>query len=392
MSWKRAIGLIVGLLLSTGLTWNAIIDGQSHSPDWPNPPTEDALGEAAREGRLDEDTEISRGLTVSKSVIVGDHHPGRIVSPADLPSLHDLDAAEAPTTGRTTEISSVEGGGVDDSPTEDPSTGSEPAIGAIGRPVSMADHPRRFRDCAECPEMAVLPPAVFVMGDVDGLGDADERPARSVHIQTAFAIGVYEVTFAQWDQCVTERGCRFRPGDNGWGRGSRPVVGINQSDAREFARWLSERTGKTYRLPSEAEWEYAARANVQGSFGAIASTELLCLHANGADRSTDYQWRNRDCSDGFGRMTAPVGSFAPNSFGLHDTIGNAWEWVADCWHESYRDAPGDGSTWFEACDADKYMLRGGAFSVDVAKLRLTYRYAFADQRMPFFGVRVAREM
>ena len=168
-------------------------------------------------------------------------------------------------------------------------------------------------------------------------------------IGQSFALSKFEVTFAQWDACVVDGGCNgYRPDDLGWERGSRPVIQVSWEDAQTYVSWLSRSTGENYRLPSESEWEYAARA---GS-------------------TTQYNWgndigRNRANCDGCGsqwnQRTAPVGSFAANAFGLHDMHGNVYEWVQDCWNLSYAGAPTDGRAWVHG-DCEIRVVRGGSWS------------------------------
>jgi formylglycine-generating enzyme required for sulfatase activity len=238
--------------------------------------------------------------------------------------------------------------------------------------------------------MVVIPAGRFRMGDLTGKGDVDEGPVRVVTLAAPLAVGRTEVTFEEWDACVTDGACVHRPNDMGWGRGAQPVVNVSYSDALSFVAWLARKTGKPYRLLSEAEWEYAARAGTAGDYVAEASSKDLCRFANGAGAESAYDWRNRSCADGYADRPAPVGSFAANGFGLFDMTGNVWEWTADCWHASYTDAPSDGRSWTAGCEGPNRVLRGGAFSVDAAKLRVSYRYSFPDRRMPFFGLRVAR--
>jgi formylglycine-generating enzyme required for sulfatase activity len=230
------------------------------------------------------------------------------------------------------------------------------------------------------------------MGSNAGASDGDERPVHRVAIAYRLAVGRTEVTFDEWDACISDGGCSYRPGDMGWGRGARPVINIGSGDIAAYLTWLQRKTGKRYRLLSEAEWEYAARAGSRSEYDFGADRAELCRHGNGADQATDYSWRNQACADGYAKLTAPVRSFAPNAWGLYDMIGNVWEWTSDCWHESYAGAPGDGSAWTTACAKPDRILRGGAFSVDPDKLRASYRYSFGTERMPFFGFRVARVM
>ncbi len=196
-------------------------------------------------------------------------------------------------------------------------------------------------------EMVDIPAGRFRMGDLSGEGRDYEKPVHSVTVPP-FKLGKYEVTFAQWDACVADGGCNGHSPDNeGWGRGNRPVINVSWDDVQSFITWLNSRTGGNYRLPSEAEWEYAARA---GS-------------------TTKYSWgddifgRNRancaECGDSY-EFTAPVGSFPANAWGLHDMHGNVFEWVQDCWNDSYRGAPGDGSAW-ESGDCGLRVGRGGAW-------------------------------
>ncbi|MCY4531299.1 MAG: formylglycine-generating enzyme family protein [Gammaproteobacteria bacterium] len=231
------------------------------------------------------------------------------------------------------------------------------------------------------PEMMVIPPGRFLMGCVSGMNcRSDEKPIHEVSIVQSFALSKFEVTFAQWDTCVVDGGCNgYRPDDLGWERGSRPVVRVSWEDAQTYVSWLSRSTGENYRLPSESEWEYAARA---GS-------------------TTQYNWgndisRNRancnGCGSQWNRQTAPVGSFTANAFGLHDMHGNVFEWVQDCGNLSYAGAPTDGSAWVHG-NCDIRVLRGGSWSGSSRPLRAAYRFGLtADYRSFEFGFRVARTL
>ncbi|HDN27968.1 MAG TPA: TIR domain-containing protein, partial [Thioploca sp.] len=181
------------------------------------------------------------------------------------------------------------------------------------------------------PEMIWLPAGKFRMGDVQGGGERSENSRHQVSVQR-FAIGRYEVTFEEYDRFAEAMGIE-KPGDNGWGRGKRPVINVSWQNANAYVAWLSEQTGKLYRLPSEAEWEYAARAG----------TETIYWWGNQIGRL----WANcRDCGSLWsGQKTAPVGSFVPNPFALYDTVGNVGEWVADRWHHNYEGTPSDSSVW-----------------------------------------------
>ncbi|HVZ98847.1 MAG TPA: SUMF1/EgtB/PvdO family nonheme iron enzyme [Caulobacterales bacterium] len=233
-----------------------------------------------------------------------------------------------------------------------------------------------FRDCADCPEMVVAPGGLFTMGSpATEFGRAeDEGPTREVSI-APFAVGKYEVTFAEWDACVTDGGCNgFSPSDRGWGRANRPVVGVSWADAQAFVRWLNLKSGSTqYRLLTEAEWEYAARAGSQTAyaFGDQLTPQQATFHV---------------------ARTTEEGAHQANAFGLYDLHGNAAEWVEDCYAASYNLAPVDG-TAVEADRCRARVYRGGGYSDASAKLRAAARRSAApDLRQPSVGFRVARTM
>ena len=211
----------------------------------------------------------------------------------------------------------------------------------------------------------------------NSLSGADMGPEHEVQVGP-FAIGAYEVTFAQYDRFVRATGRRF-PDDFGWGRGDRPVVGVSWSDADAYADWLTRQTGKRYRLPSEAEWEYAARAGGRGSYWwgfGMEPGRAVCFDCG-------TQWDNRS--------TAPVGSFAASTFGLYDTAGNAQEWVADCYAPSYAGAPTDGRPRLDG-DCAFRVARGGAYNKPSASMRAYARAKLApESRLNMLGFRVARE-
>ena len=255
----------------------------------------------------------------------------------------------------------------------------------------------RFRDDLASggrgPLMVVLPAGSYRMGSPwheEGRHD-DEGPMRDVTIPAPFAMGVHEVTFEEWDACVAAGGCGgYRPGDEGWGRGCRPVMNVSWDDAQSYVEWLSAETGGSYRLPSESEWEYAARAGTTTARHWGESASAQCRHANGADASTDFGWAT-DCDDGHSR-TAPAGSFASNGFGLYDALGNVWEWTADCWNGSYAGAPSDGSAW-ETGDCAERVLRGGSWFDYPWILRSALRFRYASgNRSSGNGFRVARTL
>jgi len=201
---------------------------------------------------------------------------------------------------------------------------------------------------------------------------------RDVAIAAPFAVGKFEVTFEEWDACVAQGGCRHRPDDRGWGRGRQPVMDVSWGDAQEYVAWLSRKTGKSYRLLSEAEWEYAAQA---GSGREAAATR----GANQANcDGCGSRWD--------GRQTAPVGSFAANAFGLHDMLGNVWEWTADCWNATHAGATSDGSAR-QGGDCSLRVFRGGSWNSHPGDARSAIRLrANSVMRGGCCGFRVARTL
>ena len=210
-------------------------------------------------------------------------------------------------------------------------------------------------------EMVSIPGGSFDMGDLSG--DGDEGPVRNVTVP-AFRLGKHEVTFAQWDACVADGGCNgYTPDDEGWGRGNRPVINVSWDDAQSFIAWLNGKTGGNYRLPTEAEWEYAARAG--------STTKYSWGNSIGSNRAN---CGGNGCGDSYGN-TAPVGSFPANAWGLHDLHGNVSEWALDCWNGSYAGAPTDGSAW-ESGDCGRRVVRGGSWTNDAWPLRSAFRVGF----------------
>jgi len=261
---------------------------------------------------------------------------------------------------------------------------STPAVGVVERHTAG----ERFRDCPDCPELVVVPAGSFMMGSPSGEQGRgnDEGPRHRVTIAEPIAVGVYEVTFAEWDACVAAGGCRYRPVDQGWGRGNRPVINVSWEDAQEYVQWLSRETGQDYRLLSEAAWEYAARAGTATPFhfGSTISTDQANYDGNytyGSGRKGVYR-----------EQTTPVGSFPANKFGLHDVHGNVWEWVEDRWHDSYSGAPSDGSVW-NAGNNSRRVFRGGSWDYVPDSLRAAFRYGNEpDLRYYGLGFRVARTL
>ncbi len=255
------------------------------------------------------------------------------------------------------------------------------------REVELAELPPgetfrdRLRSGAMAPEMIVIPAGSFQMGCVSGRDCfGDELPVHEVTIPRTFSASKYEVTFAEWDSCVSAGGCRHRPNDEGWGRGRHPVIGVSWQDAQDYVLWLSQQTGATYRLLSESEWEYAARAGTGTAFS--WGNQIVGGRANCYGDFCNEPWSN----------TAPVGSFSPNAWGLYDMHGNASEWVQDCWTRSYNGAPSDGSAWQEASCPGR-VVRGGSWDLQPWFLRSAIRFqSSSDFRFATIGLRVARTL
>jgi formylglycine-generating enzyme required for sulfatase activity len=267
-------------------------------------------------------------------------------------------------------------------------TGSRDEVASGATPASAgrggdADRPDLvvFRDAPFAPELVVILAGQFMMGSPEG-GEGrsdDERPRHSVAISQRFAIGRNPITFDEYDRfCEAKE--QQKPEDRGWGRGRRPAINVSRENAQAYIAWLSEETGRTYRLPSEAEWEYACRAGTttRYSFGDAITPD----NANYAD-------------SGLGR-TSEVGAYPANPWGLHDMHGNVFEWVEDDWHENYRGAPADGSAWKETktgSDPRLCVLRGGSWYFNSRNCRAAYRYRLVSgNRGSGIGFRVARTL
>ncbi len=265
--------------------------------------------------------------------------------------------------------------------------GNSPAAGTV------------IQDCPKCPEVVVVPAGQFVMGSPPsevGRGD-DEGPPHLVTIAKPFAVGKYEVTFDEWDTCVAAGACA-RLDDSGYGRSRRPVINVNYEQASGYAEWLAEKTGKKYRLLSEAEWEYAARAGSDKARFWGSSSDRTCQFANVANPATakeswwNKEWPTHECDDGFPNTTAPVGTFKPNAFGLYDTIGNVWEWVEDCYNKTYDGAPTNGNSWGVG-DCSLRVSRGGSWLNNPRLVRSAVRGSFQPSRRGgYLGFRVAQTL
>jgi len=246
-----------------------------------------------------------------------------------------------------------------------------------------------FSDCKSCPEMIVLRKGEFRMGSLNG--EANERPVHRVSINKPFAMGIHEVTWSNYQPCIDSGACQVGPrGDKKWGKGNRPVINISWDDAQNYAQWLSTKSKYKYRLPSEAEWEYAAKTgfNTQYSTG-------TCISTNQANFDGSYEWgADRFCSNSglYRKKTLTAGSFKSNAFGLFDMHGNASEWVQDCWNANYKKAPNNGEAWLSG-KCKRRLVKGGAWIDEPARLRSSYRSrAVKTSRSNFISFRVVREL
>jgi formylglycine-generating enzyme required for sulfatase activity len=246
-----------------------------------------------------------------------------------------------------------------------------------------------FRECAkDCPEMVVVPAGEFMMGSppTEKRRMPDEVPQHRVTIARPFAVSKYDVTFNDWDACVSVGGCprEGRAGDVDWGRDTRPVIYVSWDDAQQYVAWLSQMTGKPYRLLSDAEFEYAARAGTQTAYpwgDDIGENNANCVDCGSQWTGSAGTWQ-----------TAPVGSFAANRFGLHDMVGNVWKWVQDCYHPNYNGAPTDGSTWTGG-DCTARVIRGGSWGGGSEHVRPAFRdRSSTNDRNYTLGFRVGRTL
>lgn len=266
------------------------------------------------------------------------------------------------------------------------------ATGPDTPPAPQLEPGTTFRDCVRCPEMTVIPPGRFLMGcsrDEPGCQRA-ETPQHEVTFARPFAVGRFAITFALWDACVSEGGCNgYLPARHGWKRPDRPVINVSREDALAYVQWIGSRTGKTYRLLTEAEREYVTRAGVTTPFWWGRSISAKRANYNGVTLTPD----GRGGQGKYRAKTAPVRSFRKNPWGLFQVHGNVWEWVQDCWSDSYLGAPLDGSArWSAAGMCLKHTLRGGSWASGPEKLRASYRGWAFPGRSAEFGFRVARDL
>ena len=269
--------------------------------------------------------------------------------------------------------------------------GKAPARKPIGPEICAT-----FKDCDACPEMVVIPPGSFLMGSKFGWREAGSqyretyaelRPMRVVAIPRAIAVGKFEVMFSQWEACVNAGGCSgYRPNDRKWGRGARPVIAVNWDDAQNYVQWLSRLSGSNYLLMSEAEWEYAARAGTTTFF-------FWGDHAPVCRKGERHGAKFKDEKACNFKGTERVGSYGANPFGLFDMHGNVWEWVADCYKDSYANAPFDGRPVGSLNEACERVLRGGSWQSFAKTLIVTRRGKYPPSKRNFaVGFRVVRDL
>jgi formylglycine-generating enzyme required for sulfatase activity len=236
-------------------------------------------------------------------------------------------------------------------------------LSAFATAVRAEPNATSLKDCSLCPEMVMIQAGAFTMGR-DG-GRKNQAPAHKVVIAKSFALSKTEITFDQWAACVADGGCRMLEKDRGWGRGGRPVIYVDWQDAVSYAKWLSQKSGKTYRLPNEEEWEYAARG-------------ARSLPVSGAGIANCHK-----CEGKAERNTLPVGQFPANGYGLLDMLGNVMEWTASCWRAHYA---------AKKVDCDKRVRRGGSWYFNRAVSTPTYRYGARPGHKGYdIGFRVLRE-
>ena len=252
---------------------------------------------------------------------------------------------------------------------------------------------RAFKDCDVCPQMVTLPTgnALLGAGDNETGSRPSEKPQRPVTLNDMFAMGVTEVTFSEWEACVAGGGCSTRPSNNGWGGGRRPVINVSWDDAQKYASWLTSKTGFSYTLPSEAQWEYAARGGDKGVWPG-GKEAAICAFANGAGVESGLKWANTACTDPSSDRTLPAGMLSANKYGLKDMIGNVAEWTLDCNTMNLRDAPTDGRA-DQRGSCNQRSVRGGSWFSGPNDLRYAARLMQRrGDSNDFTGFRVVRKI
>ena len=344
--------------------------------------------------------------------------PTQTPQPASAPAVQPTPAPAQPLPKPTPGPTAATTPAPTAAPTLGPTPGPSPAP-SISTPIAFTPlSPEReralkpkdmFKECDKCPEMLVVPAGSFTMGSPEservpivaawqsygitpgtlttGVALSSEGPQHKVVIAQPIAVGRFAVTFEEWDACVDDRGCNgYRPADQDWGRGSRPVINVNWNDAKAYVAWLSQKTGKKYRLLSEAEWEYIARAGTTTSFwwGSSFSTSQANYngtHTYGGEPTGEDR-----------QKTLPVESFSPNPWGFYQVAGNSYDWIEDCFHDDYYGAPVDGSAWLtENCKG--HVVRGGSWTSAPWNIRSAFRGWFPTNfRSSNHGFRLARTL
>ena len=247
----------------------------------------------------------------------------------------------------------------------------------VRHPLPASGKKSWFKDVLTGPEMVVVPPGSFTMGSQDGEGEDDERPQHRVTVAQPFAVSRFAITFHEWDAAIADGGVQDLPSKDGEGR--QPVVNVSWYDAQAYVRWLTKRSGRTYRLLSEAEWEYCCRA---GTTTPYSTGEVIGQQQANFGKSK-YS---------IGHMVE-VGTFQPNEWGLYDMHGNVWEWCEDRWHPNYQGASGDASPWLDGGDHIHRVVRGGYWGNGPENIRSTVRHAI-KQSISYYciGLRVAADL
>jgi formylglycine-generating enzyme required for sulfatase activity len=260
--------------------------------------------------------------------------------------------------------------------------------------ASIGNGGQIFQECANCPQMVVIPAGVATIGSAptESGRRPEEGPQQEVRFAAPFAVGRYDVSYAEWDACVAAGGCNnWRPGDYSWGRGSQPVLFVSWNDARNFVAWLAKETGQPYRLLSESEWEYVARACRDASCRSRTFWFSQNITPELANYDSAYSYLGSPKASPR-RRTLAVDAAPPNPFGVYHIIGNVRQWVADCWNPTLQGLPVDGRARMMG-DCQSHVVRGGSWSDEPAELRASARsWDDVNTRSPSIGLRVARDL
>ena len=238
----------------------------------------------------------------------------------------------------------------------------------------------------------IIPALVFVQGGDFTMGSNFEyaMPKRKVKLKD-FKISSTEITFNMLKNYAREKRIKLNSGN--WGANNRPAINISWHQANDYTKWLTKKTKRKFRLPTEAEWEYVARQSKAVLSDTRMNLKTICKFANGADLSTSFPWRNRKCNDGFNEKTAPVKHFLPNNLGIYGMHGNVWEWTADCWHDNFKGAPSNNLAWDYGGDCGRRVTKGGGWNSSVYAMLPGFRAsAIAKLEYNYIGFRVVEEL